>query len=776
MHMKFAGLVLVAPLCVAIAPSQLSAQAGPAAVAFGNRHAVALRTNGDVLTWGENVYCQLGRGSKGNSGRTPELVMRNGKGIAAASDHTLVLTDDGKVYGWGMNPEGALGTGNTNDQCEGPALIESLASQRVTQIATGSGFSVAVTAEGDLFCAGDNGMGQCPVVKTGRAESFTRIAIPELVGTVAEVRAGLFHTLIRTKDNKLYALGRGRDGQLGNGKTVNGLALVTDMADVVSFAAGTWHSVAVRADGSAWAWGNDSKSQLCDGQTMNRAMPVKIALPGGARVTQVAAGGHSTLLRTTDGQVFACGDNQFGPLGIAAPSAPQPTLVTLPPVKSAVIAVGGANGAVSADGCELRLTGQNDHGIVSAADTPAAKTFTLRANLSLCAARSTTTLASVVNPAPKGGVSNCWTTRKEEDSAASPKFAGLRKAMLGAEELVKANAAFMAAPQPSRFRTTLSAGPLDESGARMHIQVIPERKTDGTRVWSAGCEVIPQVDRIGGSIATISIFFNQDARGQFINPVAEPPKLTGTVAGYPEYNGWVLITKDKRVPWIPQTLADLLDEEGEKRDKALAEGRRRKPGIVADDAAGGLQWLEKQVRDYRQYRASFTPEQLRAPGVWGDATGEGRKRMDAEIAAMRKLSPPEQQKADAMGLESRNLERQAQVETRNKNAEAAAALRARANELGHQVRAIRQSHMDRTVPLILDKMAMFDLSNLQPGSAERAMKVKRDPSFPDPSSPNRIQVIAVMFGFGPRPTGAVLEWQTKTRESFNFAALAAMLE
>ena len=53
-------------------------------------------------------------------------MMRNAKEIAAASDHTLALTADGKVYGWGMNPEGPLGTGNTNDQCEGPALVESL--------------------------------------------------------------------------------------------------------------------------------------------------------------------------------------------------------------------------------------------------------------------------------------------------------------------------------------------------------------------------------------------------------------------------------------------------------------------------------------------------------------------------------------------------------------------------------------------------------------------------------------------------------------------------
>ena len=94
-------------------PPHAFAQSTDAAIAFGNRHAVALRTNGDVLTWGENVYCQLGRASKGNSGRTPALVMRNAKEIAAASDHTLVLTMDGKVYGWGMNAEGPLGVGNT---------------------------------------------------------------------------------------------------------------------------------------------------------------------------------------------------------------------------------------------------------------------------------------------------------------------------------------------------------------------------------------------------------------------------------------------------------------------------------------------------------------------------------------------------------------------------------------------------------------------------------------------------------------------------------------
>ncbi len=758
-------------------PTTLIAQSSEPAIALGNRHAVALRTNGEVLTWGENLYCQLGRGSRGNSGRTPVVMMRNAKQIAAASDHTLVLTEEGKVYGWGMNPEGALGTGNTNDQCEGPALIESLGNLRITQIATGNGFSVAVSSDGDLYCTGDNSMGQCPIApRTGRVEVFTKVSIPELAGNVADVRAGGFHTLILTRDRKLYALGRGRDGQLGSGKTVNGFALVTEMSDVVSFAAGTWHSVAARADGSVWTWGNGSKSQLCDGQTANRATPARVTLPAGVRVTQVAAGGHGTLMRTADGALLACGDNQFDPLGIAQPVVTQPTAIPVPPVKSAVLAVSGSNAALSADGCSVQVVGSNATGIVAAADTSTVKTFTLRKDLTLCGARSTTTLGDVVNPAPKGGESGCWTKRVEEDSAAAPRFAWLRQAMLAVEEILKKNAALMAAPQPVRWRTSLSAGPSEDGSARMHVKAVAERKTDGTRVWSTGCEVIPQVDRIGGAIAQVSILFNADAQSAFLNGIGEPPRQTGTVGGFPEYNGWILITRNGRLPWIPQTLADRLDEEGQKREKALAEAKRRPAGVVGDADAGGVQWLEKQVRDYQQYRASFTPEQLRSPAVAGDPTGEERKKVDAQIAELRKFSAADQQQADALGLESRNLERQAQAEIRNKNTEEAARLRERSRELAIKVRDIRQAHLARTVPLILDAMAMYDLKSIQPGPAERALRVKRDPAFPGPAEPNRIEVIAVMLSFGPKPTGAMLDWQTKVKESFDFTALAAMLK
>lgn len=74
--------------------SSPAAQSDPAQVAFGARHAIALRMNGDM--------CQLGRRA-GNGNAEPGLVLRNGVHVAAAAEHSMAVTRDGHVYGWGMN-------------------------------------------------------------------------------------------------------------------------------------------------------------------------------------------------------------------------------------------------------------------------------------------------------------------------------------------------------------------------------------------------------------------------------------------------------------------------------------------------------------------------------------------------------------------------------------------------------------------------------------------------------------------------------------------------
>ena len=238
--------------------------------------------------------------------------------------------------------------------------------------------------------------------------------------------------------------------------------------------------------------------------------------------------------------------------------------------------------------------------------------------------------------------------------------------------------------------------------------------------------MIPQLDRIGGAIGQVSIFFNTDVRGQFLNASGTPPKLTGNAGGYPEYNGWVLITRDRRLPWIPQTLADKLDVEGARRREALAEWNRTRAGmkpmdqaaiqktyemLKKSDAAGAEKFLadmnaqrqeltrqqqqvypartaalEQQVKDYEQYpRVVLSGAIARAGGLLGDVSGDGKRKLDAELAALRKPAAGES----------------------------------------------RQAQTERIGPLVTAALARYDLTNLQPGPAERAIGFKPDPSFPD---------------------------------------------
>ena len=134
-----AVMILLLPL---VRPD-VSAQSDTRMVVFGTRHAVALKNNGDVFTWGDNVGCQLGR-SAGNRSATPGQVLRNIKEIAAASSHTLALDVDGKVYAWGTDPP-TLGNNDDFERCEGPEPVATLVDKTIAHIATGIDFSLAVT-------------------------------------------------------------------------------------------------------------------------------------------------------------------------------------------------------------------------------------------------------------------------------------------------------------------------------------------------------------------------------------------------------------------------------------------------------------------------------------------------------------------------------------------------------------------------------------------------------------------------------------------------------
>jgi hypothetical protein len=370
----------------------------------------------------------------------------------------------------------------------------------------------------------------------------------------------------------------------------------------------------------------------------------------------------------------------------------------------------------------------------------------------------------------------CWAPRRNEDAAVDPAWAPMHHTMLAAEEIIRKNTAFLTAPEVVRMRTTVSVGPRALNGARLQVSAYPETSDVGSQVWTGTCEVIPQADIIDASVGQVDVFFNTDVRDAFFG--AAGLKLTGHVAGYPEYNGWVVMTKDGRLPWIPLSLKDQLDAEGARREKILAEWKAEIARRSVPDDAKAQQAFERRLDLYRRYRASFSPSELEAPAVWNDPSGDGQRRLDARLKELAQLSAGEQKQVDDWGREARVLQTQAQVEAiKNKNQSEAVRLRAQVNDLANKVRAVRVAHQANASFDIEDARQEFKLVNIKPGDKEHAMGYKPDPTFPDYRDQNRIQVITVAFFAKANrhqvtPRGA---WIQRTQDTFDFAALAAML-
>jgi alpha-tubulin suppressor-like RCC1 family protein len=89
---------------------------------------------------------------------------------------------------------------------------------------------------------------------------------------------------------------------------------VEGLSGVVAVAAGRSHSLALTTDGKVWAWGDNASGELGDGTTVGRLQPVQVS--NLSDVTAIAAGGRlfSVALKN-DGTVTTWGDNNLGQLG-----------------------------------------------------------------------------------------------------------------------------------------------------------------------------------------------------------------------------------------------------------------------------------------------------------------------------------------------------------------------------------------------------------------------------------------------------------------------------
>ncbi|MCW1921278.1 choice-of-anchor D domain-containing protein [Luteolibacter arcticus] len=306
------------------APVQIGGSSDWADISAGYRHTIALKEDGTLWTWGDNDEGQLGDGTT-QYHDTPSQVgtASDWEQISGGGDHTLAIKSDGSLWAWGGQSHGQLGDGTTDSRWS-PVRIGTDTDWQA--ISAGGRHSVAIKEDGTLWTWGSNGDGQL-----GDGSGLPE-ASPKQLGLETSwtaVSAGNAHTLALRSDGSMWAWGSNQLGQLGDGTLdpKNSPVQVGTDSDWAGIDAGNYHSLGWKSAGSLWSWGNNQYGQLGDGNWTNSETWVNSSVPVRAGDTvawamAVTGSVHSVGLGV-DGSVWTWGYNGEGALG-TPPAGPVP--------------------------------------------------------------------------------------------------------------------------------------------------------------------------------------------------------------------------------------------------------------------------------------------------------------------------------------------------------------------------------------------------------------------------------------------------------------------
>lgn len=192
------------------------------------------------------------------------------KNISTSQFHSLILTSCGKIYSCGCNCKGELG-------------LSDLIPKKVPTLVTYRHFS----------------------------------------GDIIDISTKYNHSLLLTSTNKVYSFGYNSHGQLGQSNVVDSSipALISfpRNINIIKIATGDYHSLILTTDNQVYSFGSTIYGQLGISLKLNddyRFVPVLISTID--NIADIAAGGNFSLFLTTRNQVYSCGCNGFGQLGLGS--------------------------------------------------------------------------------------------------------------------------------------------------------------------------------------------------------------------------------------------------------------------------------------------------------------------------------------------------------------------------------------------------------------------------------------------------------------------------
>ena len=226
------------PVMMTAAPDNLLS------LSFNQNHSLAIAQDGQVYSWGDDKFGQLGRGDLGhdNCSRLCRFDISAVAGISdavmisAGYNHNLALTADGTVWAMGSNSQGQLGNGTITDSNIPVKVNFSAATDigHIVQVAASSGSSYALDDKGQVWGWGSDDYGNlgkgkaCTTANNCINENPLPVRIDVIANAsaststldndaekVTQLAAGRDHVLALTNKESVYGWGLNASSQVG---------------------------------------------------------------------------------------------------------------------------------------------------------------------------------------------------------------------------------------------------------------------------------------------------------------------------------------------------------------------------------------------------------------------------------------------------------------------------------------------------------------------------------------------------------------------------------
>ncbi len=366
--------------------------------------AAAAAPTSTVYAWGDGNLGSLGQGAFSTS---PTPVYVSGMTNVVQIGDGAALKSDGSVWAWGYNAHGGLGQNNTTNEDVPFEVLKGADSScatylcNITSIAgsPANGSVLAVDTSGHVWTwgYGTNGI----LGNNNNVDQWT----PVEVVNGADAACATYLCNIRSVNNNgvsnmaldynghVWAWGYNAEGELGNNtftgswtpvEVLKGADVACPTAylcNITQLGGASYNNdtnMALDSTGYVWSWGENTDGEVGNNTTANAKVPVEVLKGGDAacaglylcNVTQLPTQGYtgSAYAVTSDGHLYAWGENRFGQLGIGnntGPSTCGANKCALTPVE----VLKGADSACATYLCNVVAVSMgDDHAVAATSD------------------------------------------------------------------------------------------------------------------------------------------------------------------------------------------------------------------------------------------------------------------------------------------------------------------------------------------------------------------------------------------------------------------------